>query len=108
VVTDLAGARDRVERPDDLAVACAERLDLAAARHFAAREAGDDHAVEIERRARDREAASPRLGLDGPDDFARALIERDEPRVVESDEDLAFAHRDAAARAAHRHAGALV
>src|SRR5688572_29632062 len=92
VMTELAGARNRVERPDELAVARAERPDLAAARHLAAREAGDDQAVVVERRARDAEAVLPTLGLDGPNDLARALIERDEPRVVQAHEDLTLAH----------------
>jgi len=46
----------------------------------------------------------PPFGLDRPHHRSQALIERDEARVVQTDEDLAFAHRDAAARAAHRHA----
>ncbi len=108
VVTEFSGPRHGVERPHELAVARAERVDLAAARHLAAREARDDHPVVVQRRARDAEAVLPPLGLDGPDDLARALIERDEPRVVQADEDLALAHRDTAARAAHRHAGARV
>jgi hypothetical protein len=74
--------RYRLRLPDELAVARAERVDLAAARHLAARETRDDHAVVIERRARDREPTLPGLGRNGPDQLARALIERDEPRVA--------------------------
>ena len=57
-------ARDRVERPHELAVSRVVRLHAPANAHLAAREAGDDEAVVVERRGRDRVALLPALGLD--------------------------------------------
>ena len=72
VVAGLARARDRIERPDELARARVVGLHAAAARAVAAREARDDEAVVVERRGRDAEAVLVRLRLDGPDDLARS------------------------------------
>jgi hypothetical protein len=44
----------------------------------------------------------PTLGFDRPHELAGPLIERDEPRVDLRHEDLAAAHREAAARPAER------
>src|SRR6185295_1923190 len=100
VVADLAGPRDRVERPDELAVARVERFDAAANAALAAGKSRVDEAVVVERRRRDRIAFLPALGLHGPRDLARALIERDELAVELADEDLAVAKAQPAARPA--------
>ncbi len=100
VVADLARARDRVERPDELAVLRAERFHAAAHAFLAAREARDDEPVVVERRRRDRVALLPAFRLDRPDDLAAALIERDELAVELAREHLAVAEPDAAARPA--------
>src|SRR5262249_5999223 len=97
VVAELAGAGDRIEGPDELAGARVERLHAAAAAAVAAREARDHEAVVVERRGRDAEAVRVRLGLNGPDDGAAALVERDELAVELARVDLAVAERDAAA-----------
>ena len=96
----LAGSRNRIEGPDQLAVLRVEGLHAAARAAVPAREARDHHAVVVERRAGDREVLLPALGRDVPNRLARRAIERDEPRVEPTDEDLVAAHRDAAARPA--------
>ena len=100
VVAEFAGARDRIERPHELAVARVVRLHAAAARAVAAREARDHEPVVVERRGRDAEAVRVRLRLDRPHDLARRVIERDELAVELAGEHLALAERDAAAHPA--------
>ena len=100
LVADLAGTGHGVEGPFELAGLRVERLDAAARAEIAAREARDDFAVVVERRAGDAEADLRILGLDRPDDSARALIERDELRVELADEDLAVAEPKPARRPA--------
>src|SRR5690606_6909987 len=103
VVADLAGAGDRVERPFELAGRGVESLDSPADFSLAAGEAREHETVVIERRARNRVALLPALGLHGPDDFAAGLLERDELAVELPDEDLAVAEADAAAGPAAAH-----
>src|SRR4029079_16211373 len=55
------GTRHGIERPRFFAVLRTERLNLAAARPLAAREADDHEPVVVERRAREAEALLPRL-----------------------------------------------
>ena len=90
-MADLAGPRNGIERPFELAGLRVECFDAAARAEIAAGEARDDLAVVVERRARDAEAELRVLGLNGPGDFARALIERDELGVELPDEDFAVA-----------------
>src|SRR5688572_24817429 len=99
----LAAARDRVERPNERAVARVERLDTAAHPVLGAREARDHAAVVVERGARDREAVLPALGLHGPRERPRFRVERDDLAVELAHEDAAFAVRDAAIGPAAAH-----
>src|SRR6185503_10684837 len=105
VVPDFAGPRDRVERPGKLAVARAERFHAAANAALATGEARVDESVEIKWGARDRVAFLPALGLHRPRDAARALVECHELAVELTDEHLAVAESDAAARPAAAHGG---
>src|SRR6185295_3407327 len=89
--------RDRVERPDELAVARVERFDAAACGAVTAREARDHEAVVVDRRGRDAEAVLSRFGLRLPDEPAARRIERDELAVELPGKYFALAERDAAA-----------
>src|SRR5690606_42010397 len=100
LVAGLAGAGDRVERPDETAVVRVVGLHAAANAALGAGEAGDHEAVVVELGASDAVALLPALGLHGPEDAAVALIERDELAVELADEDFAVAQADAAARPA--------
>ena len=105
VVAELAGARDRVERPEQLAVVGVVRFDAAAHADLGAREARDHHAVVVERRARDRKPFLPALGLDRTR-LPCPFVDRAQRggRRASADEDLAVADADTATRpaAAHR------
>ncbi len=96
VVAWLTGTRDRVERPDELAVPRVVRLHASAHAELGAGEARDHEAVVVQRRRRDRESVLPALGLHAPDDLACLLIEGDELAVELAREHLAVADRDAA------------
>src|SRR6188508_1276190 len=88
IVAELARTRNRIERPKQLAVAGVVCFDAPAHPDLGTRKARDDHAVVIERRTRDGEALLPTLGLNRPNFVSRALIERNEPAVEETREDL--------------------
>src|SRR6185436_20313486 len=98
VVPALAWTRNRIEGPEQLAVVGIVCFDAAANADLGTREARDDHAVVIERCARERKAFLPTLGLNGPHLFSGALIERDDAPVEHSREDLALADTHPAAR----------
>ena len=100
LVAGLAAARDRVERPHELAVVGVERLHAAAHADLGAREARDHEAVVVQRRVRDREAVLPALGLHGPRDRACFGIEGYELSVEPPEKDATGAVGDAAARPA--------
>src|SRR5690606_10702821 len=100
VVADLAGARNRIEGPDELAASRVVRLHAAADAALAAGKAGEHEPIVVERRARDRVALLPALGLHRPRDVAGRLVERDELAVELADVDLAVPETDAAARPA--------
>ena len=100
VVPELAGPRHGKECPDQRAVVGIVGLYAAAHAKLGAGKARDDEAVVVQRRARDREALLPLLGLDAPGDFTRALIESDQPAVELAHVDLAVPERDTAIRPA--------
>ena len=100
VVTDLAGARDRIERPAQLTGARVVRFDASAGSAVAARETRDDEPVVIERCRRDAEGVFGAFRLDRPDDGAARLIERHELAVELPRVDSAVADRHAAAHPA--------
>src|SRR5262249_53700218 len=101
----LARRRDRVKRPDQLAVLRTERLDAAANAAVSAAEADDDHAVVVERGADDRVPLRRIPRLDRPQHLARLLVEREQLRIELADENPALAEADAARdpAAAHFH-----
>src|SRR4029078_5060391 len=80
------------------AVPCAERLEPAARRTIAAREARDHEAVVVKPRRRDKKAVLPAFRLRRPGDRAGPLIECDELAVQLTDIDLPVAEREPATR----------
>ena len=78
VMAEFARSGDRVEGPLEFAVGGIVGLDAPAHAHVAATESGDHHAVVVQRRADDAVALERVLGLDGPENLASALIQRDE------------------------------
>src|SRR6185503_958310 len=96
VVARLAGARDRVERPDELAVVGVVGFHSAARSTVGAREARDYEPVVVNRRRRDREIFLRSLGLDDPGRRARGTVERNELAVEPAHEDLVLADGDTA------------
>src|SRR5262249_16619157 len=97
VVAELAGARDRVERPLQGAGACVECLQPPAGRPVAAGKTGDHQTVVVERGARDRKPVLPTLSLRRPGDLPGALVECHELAVELSHEDLAVPQAEPAA-----------
>ncbi len=77
LAAELTRRRHGVERPDQLAVFRAVRFHPTAHAHVGPAEAGDDHAVVVERGADDGVALQRVFRLDGPRDLAGLLIERD-------------------------------
>ncbi len=101
IVTRLAGARNRVERPDEAAVLRVVRLEAAARAAIAASKADDDHAclerrgADVQRRGGNREVLLPALRLDRPRHLPALAIERQELAIELTDEDSVLADRDA-------------
>ena len=94
IVADLAGPGDRVERPDQGPVVRVIGLHASADTVFRTREPGNHQAVIIERRACDRQAVLPALGLDGPDNVAAVPVQRHQLAVELADENLALTEPD--------------
>ena len=97
VVAGLTRAGDRVEAPLLLPRRRVVGGDAAARAELAAGDAGDDHAVDVERRCGDRVAVLPARHLRLPGDLTGLLIEGDERPVELPDVDLPLAERDPAA-----------
>ena len=72
------GVPPTCRRPDQTAVLRVVGLEAAARAAIAAGKADENHALDIERRCRDREILLPALGLDRPCDLACRSIERNE------------------------------
>src|SRR5690606_32741594 len=98
-----------VESPDEPAGLRIEGLHAAPGAQVTAAEAGDDHAVVVQRRADDAVSLRGVFGLHAPDRLAGALVQRDQLRIETSDEHHAVAERHAAIdpAAAGAHAAGL-
>ncbi len=106
-MADFAGTWDRPEVPNLLAGMRIVRADAAANRVFAAREAGDDHAIVVQRRRGDAVAQCRIRREHVPDDLPGLLVERDEPTVEPAEKKHAVAKPEAAAQTAAADDGIL-